>query len=129
MAILVITMVNVQCCHCRASITKILESHKEEFCIEKIEFEEKLNKVIVRGKFDGEKLKKAILDKAGETVKIKEIALVDKWPPQPDPVDSQLPASSTCPAVPAPALPPSRGGRRSEQSCRKARRIRRRQDE
>jgi hypothetical protein len=36
MAILVITMVNVQCCHCRASITKILESHKGTFTMQEV---------------------------------------------------------------------------------------------
>lgn len=42
--------------------------------------------MIVRGKFDGEKLKKTILCKAGKI--IKEIVLVEKWPPPPPPPPS-----------------------------------------
>ena len=41
----------------------------EDFCIEKVEFEDKLNKVIVRGKFSGEKLSKKICYKADRIVK------------------------------------------------------------
>ncbi|KAG2565909.1 hypothetical protein PVAP13_7NG160917 [Panicum virgatum] len=61
MTILVIT-VDLQCCRCRAKITR-------DFCIEKVEFEDKLNKVIVRGKFSGEKLSKKICYKADRIVK------------------------------------------------------------
>jgi len=47
--------------------------------------------VIVRGKFDGEKLKTTILCKAGKIVK--EIAIVEKWPP---------PSPPKCKVVPYP---------------------------
>ncbi|CAN6248430.1 unnamed protein product [Urochloa humidicola] len=78
MTILVIS-VDLECCRCRAKITKVLDCLKEKFCIEKVEFEDKLNKVIVRGKFCGKKLSKKICCKAGRI--IKEIKIVEVWPP------------------------------------------------
>ncbi|XP_062224747.1 protein PYRICULARIA ORYZAE RESISTANCE 21-like [Phragmites australis] len=85
MAILVITA-NLQCCRCRAKITKVLDCLKEEFCIEKVEFEDKNNKVVVRGKFDAEKLRKVVWCKAGKFVM--EIAIVVVWP-KPDPCKTE----------------------------------------
>ncbi|XP_066348691.1 protein PYRICULARIA ORYZAE RESISTANCE 21-like isoform X1 [Miscanthus floridulus] len=84
MGILVIT-VDLECCRCRDKITKVLDSLKEEFCIEKVEFEDKKEKkvVVVRGKFDPEKLCKKVWCKAGKVVK--EIIIVDVWPIPPPP--------------------------------------------
>ncbi|CAN6201818.1 unnamed protein product [Urochloa humidicola] len=78
MTILVIS-VDLECCRCRAKITKVLDCLKEKYCIEKVEFEDKQNKVIVRGKFCGEKLSKKICYKACRI--IKDISIVDVWPP------------------------------------------------
>ncbi|XP_051195945.1 uncharacterized protein [Lolium perenne] len=80
MGILVIT-VDLQCCRCRTKIKNVLECLREDYCIEKIEFEDKANKVIVRGKFDAEKLCKKIWCKACNAVKA--IIIVDVWPPPP----------------------------------------------
>ncbi|CAL5027751.1 unnamed protein product [Urochloa decumbens] len=86
MTILVIS-VDLECCRCRAKITKVLDCLTEEFCIEKVEFEDKLNKVIVRGKFCGDKLSKKICCKACRIVK--DISVVDVWPP-PKPKPQEL---------------------------------------
>ncbi|TKW04132.1 hypothetical protein SEVIR_7G089300v4 [Setaria viridis] len=82
MGILVIT-VDLECCRCRAKISKVLNCLKEEFCIEKIEFEDKNKKVVVRGKFDAEKLCKKVWCKAGKFVK--EIVIAEVWPMPPPP--------------------------------------------
>ncbi|KAL5676129.1 hypothetical protein ACJX0J_012260, partial [Zea mays] len=79
MGILVIT-VDLDCCRCRAKITKVLDCLKEEFCIEKVEFDDKKEKkvVVVRGKFDAEKLCKKVWSKAGKIVK--GIVIAEVWP-------------------------------------------------
>ena len=73
MGILVI-LVDLQCCRCDAKIRKVLGCLEEEYCIEKVEYDVKNNRVIVRGKFDPEKLCKKIWCKAGKI--IKEILIV-----------------------------------------------------
>nr|ACG30511.1 hypothetical protein [Zea mays] len=84
MGILVIT-VDLDCCRCRAKITKVLDCLKEEFCIEKVEFDDKKEKkvVVVRGKFDAEKLCKKVWSKAGKIVKGIVIATVTSASPSP----------------------------------------------
>jgi len=96
MGILVIT-VDLDCCRCRAKITKVLDSLKEEFCIEKVEFEDKKEKkvVVVRGKFDPEKLCKKVWCKAGNKV-VKEIIIVDVWPIPPKPPKPEDPKPEKC---------------------------------
>ncbi|CAM0948220.1 unnamed protein product [Alopecurus aequalis] len=90
MGILVIT-VDLQCCRCKTKIKNVLECLREDYRIEKIEFEDKANKVIVRGKFDVEKLCNKIWCKACNVVKA--IIIVDVWPPPPP---------KTCPTKPPP---------------------------
>ncbi|WVZ85427.1 hypothetical protein U9M48_032358 [Paspalum notatum var. saurae] len=83
MGILVITLEDPECCRCRATITKVLDGLKEDFCIEKVEFDDKEKKVIVRGKFDAAKLQLKIC--AGKACKIiKEMKIVEVWPPPKD---------------------------------------------
>ncbi|CAN6248436.1 unnamed protein product [Urochloa humidicola] len=82
MGILVIT-VDLECCRCRSKITKVLNCLKEHFCIEKIEFQDKDKKVVVRGKFDAEKLCRKVWSKAGKFVK--EIVIAEVWPMPPPP--------------------------------------------
>ncbi|CAL5032369.1 unnamed protein product [Urochloa decumbens] len=82
MGILVIT-VDLECCRCRAKITKVLNCLKEQFSIEKIEFQDKDKKVVVRGKFDAEKLCSKVWSKAGKFVK--EIVIAEVWPMPPPP--------------------------------------------
>ncbi|KAL5214690.1 hypothetical protein ABZP36_003842 [Zizania latifolia] len=79
MAILVIS-VNTQCCRCEEKINKILACLRGKYCIEKIEHEEKGEKVIVRGSFCAEKLRKKIWRKAGCKI-ITDIIIVEVWPP------------------------------------------------
>ncbi|EMS62370.1 hypothetical protein TRIUR3_30783 [Triticum urartu] len=74
MSILVIT-VDLQCCRCKKKIKNVLECLKEDYCIEKIEYEDKDNRVIVRGKFDADKLCKKIWCKACKAVKEIEIVI------------------------------------------------------
>nr|CAB3484393.1 unnamed protein product [Digitaria exilis] len=83
MGILVIT-VDLECSRCRSKITKVLDCLKEEYCIEKVEFDDKNKKVVVRGKFDAEKLCKKVWSKAGTKV-VKEIAIAEVWPMPPAP--------------------------------------------
>ncbi|WVZ85440.1 hypothetical protein U9M48_032369 [Paspalum notatum var. saurae] len=83
MGICVIT-VDLECCRCKAKIAKVLDCLKADFPIEKVEFEEKNNKVVVRGKYDAEKLSQAVWCKAGKIV-VKEIVIVDVWPVPPPP--------------------------------------------
>ncbi|KAG8081807.1 hypothetical protein GUJ93_ZPchr0014g47495 [Zizania palustris] len=104
MAILVIT-VDLQCCRCQAKISKVLACLQEEYCIEKIEYEEKDNRVIVRGKFDASKLRNKIWCKASKVVK--DIIVVEVWPPPPPP-PPKPPGNETPkpPAVPDKPKPP-----------------------
>ncbi|CAD6263890.1 unnamed protein product [Miscanthus lutarioriparius] len=108
MGILVIT-VDLECCCCRAKITKVLDCLKEEFCIEKVEFEDKKEKkvVVVRGKFDAEKLCKKVWCKAGNVVK--EIVIAEVWPMPPPPK----------PCTPSPCKPkPEESKPKPEKKCR-----------
>uniref|UniRef100_I1P616 HMA domain-containing protein n=2 Tax=Oryza glaberrima TaxID=4538 RepID=I1P616_ORYGL len=103
-SILVIT-VDLKCCRCRAKITKVLDCLKAEYCIEKTEFEEKDDKVIVRGNFDAGCLRNKIYCKAGAKV-VKDIKTVDAWPP-PEKKDEKSPVCKLVPfPVPYPAPPP-----------------------
>uniref|UniRef100_A0A0D3FVD7 HMA domain-containing protein n=1 Tax=Oryza barthii TaxID=65489 RepID=A0A0D3FVD7_9ORYZ len=112
MGILVI-LVDLQCCRCDAKIRKVLGCLEEEYCIEKVEYDVKNNRVIVRGKFDPEKLCKKIWCKAGKI--IKEILIVDVWPPPPPPPPPCKPppravlARLVCVCKPAPPPPPPCG--------------------
>uniref|UniRef100_A0A0E0P8K7 HMA domain-containing protein n=1 Tax=Oryza rufipogon TaxID=4529 RepID=A0A0E0P8K7_ORYRU len=67
MGILVI-LVDLQCCRCDAKIRKVLGCLEEEYCIEKVEYDVKNNRVIVRGKFDAGCLRNKICCKAGGKV-------------------------------------------------------------
>ncbi|EAY93959.1 hypothetical protein OsI_15737 [Oryza sativa Indica Group] len=105
-SILVIT-VDLKCCRCRAKITKVLDCLKAEYCIEKTEFEEKDDKVIVRGKFDAGCLRNKICCKAGGKV-VKDIKTVDAWPPPKEQVCKLVPFPVPYPAPPPPSCcPPS----------------------
>uniref|UniRef100_A0A0D9W4G0 HMA domain-containing protein n=1 Tax=Leersia perrieri TaxID=77586 RepID=A0A0D9W4G0_9ORYZ len=77
MAILVIT-VNKECCRCKEKLDKILNHLRCKYCIEKIEYEGE--KVIVRGSFCAEQLRKCIWRKAGCKI-IVNILIVEVWPP------------------------------------------------
>uniref|UniRef100_A0A0E0KQ19 HMA domain-containing protein n=1 Tax=Oryza punctata TaxID=4537 RepID=A0A0E0KQ19_ORYPU len=127
-SILVIT-VDLKCCRCRAKITKVLDclkgeltnifisenvcdAYAAEYCIEKTEFEDKDDKVIVRGKFDAGNLRNKIYCKAGGKV-VKEIKIVDAWPPPkaPEKKKDEKPVCKLVPfPVPYPAPPPACGG-------------------
>ncbi|VAI41193.1 unnamed protein product [Triticum turgidum subsp. durum] len=106
MGILVIA-VDLQCCRCKKKINDVLKCLQEDYCIEKIEYEHKANKVIVRGKFDAEKLRQKILCKACKVVQ--EIIIVDVWPP-PRPTNTCVPEPQTpkrtCKFVPCPCPMP-----------------------
>ncbi|KAF0924910.1 hypothetical protein E2562_014986 [Oryza meyeriana var. granulata] len=79
MAILVISA-NLKCCRCKEKLSKILCSLREKYCIEKTEFEDKDEIVIVRGNFPPDKLRRVIWCKAGGKL-IRDIAIVEVWPP------------------------------------------------
>nr|CAE05277.3 OSJNBb0014D23.11 [Oryza sativa Japonica Group] len=104
-SILVIT-VDLKCCRCRAKITKVLDCLKEEYCIEKTEFEEKDDKVIVRGKFDAGSLRNKICCKAGGKV-VKDIKTVDAWPPPKEPEKKKKDEKPVCKLVPFPVPYPA----------------------
>uniref|UniRef100_A0A0D3FVD4 HMA domain-containing protein n=1 Tax=Oryza barthii TaxID=65489 RepID=A0A0D3FVD4_9ORYZ len=104
-SILVIT-VDLKCCRCRAKITKVLDCLKEEYCIEKTEFEEKDDKVIVRGNFDAGSLRNKICCKAGGKV-VKDIKTVDAWPPPKSPEKKKKDEKPVCKLVPFPVPYPA----------------------
>ncbi|KAL5213613.1 hypothetical protein ABZP36_002765 [Zizania latifolia] len=103
MAILVIT-VDLNCCRCKEKLNKILSSLKWKYCIEKIEHDEKDDKVVVvRGNFCPEKIRKVIWCKAGNFVK--DIVVVEVWPRPPPPPPVKKPVTPPAPSVAAPPPP------------------------
>ncbi|XP_015691435.2 protein PYRICULARIA ORYZAE RESISTANCE 21-like [Oryza brachyantha] len=83
MAILVIHA-DLKCCRCKEKLSKILCSLRAKYGIEKTEYEDKEDRVIVRGNFPPDKLRSVILCKAGGKL-VRDIAIVDVWPPPPPP--------------------------------------------
>ncbi|KAF2933789.1 hypothetical protein DAI22_04g113400 [Oryza sativa Japonica Group] len=99
MGILVISA-DLKCCRCKEKLSKILCSLRDKYGIEKTEYEDKDDRVIVRGNFPTDKLRSVIWCKAGRKL-IRDIAVVDVWPPPKKPET----AGGTTPA-PAVANPP-----------------------
>uniref|UniRef100_A0A0E0P8K8 HMA domain-containing protein n=1 Tax=Oryza rufipogon TaxID=4529 RepID=A0A0E0P8K8_ORYRU len=67
MGILVISA-DLKCCRCKEKLSKILCSLRDKYGIEKTEYEDKDDRVIVRGKFDAGCLRNKICCKAGGKV-------------------------------------------------------------
>uniref|UniRef100_A0A0E0P8K9 HMA domain-containing protein n=1 Tax=Oryza rufipogon TaxID=4529 RepID=A0A0E0P8K9_ORYRU len=101
MGILVISA-DLKCCRCKEKLSKILCSLRDKYGIEKTEYEDKDDRVIVRGNFPTDKLRSVIWCKAGRKL-IRDIAVVDVWPTPPPPKKKPETAGGT---TPAPALAP-----------------------
>lgn len=78
----IIIKVDLDCARCHRKIERVLDRIREkgEFVIDDIEYDEKNNKVIVKGPFDADKLSDKLCCKACKI--IKEIEIVEPPPPQ-----------------------------------------------
>ncbi|TVU44984.1 hypothetical protein EJB05_04450 [Eragrostis curvula] len=79
----IIVKVDLECCRCYTKIQKVLTriQEKGEFCIDDIDYDQKGNRVIVKGPFDADKLADKLCCKACKI--IKEIEIVEPPPPPP----------------------------------------------
>jgi len=79
----IIIKVDLDCARCHRKIERVLDRIREkgEFVIDDIEYDEKHNKVIVKGPFDADRLSDKLCCKACKI--IKEIEIVEPPPPPP----------------------------------------------
>uniref|UniRef100_A0A0D3FVD6 HMA domain-containing protein n=1 Tax=Oryza barthii TaxID=65489 RepID=A0A0D3FVD6_9ORYZ len=70
---------DLKCCRCKEKLSKILCSLRDKYGIEKTEYEDKDDRVIVRGNFPTDKLRSVIWCKAGRKL-IRDITVVDLAP-------------------------------------------------
>uniref|UniRef100_A0A453LU40 HMA domain-containing protein n=1 Tax=Aegilops tauschii subsp. strangulata TaxID=200361 RepID=A0A453LU40_AEGTS len=101
----IIIKVDLDCARCHRKIERVLDRIREkgEFVIDDIEYDEKNNKVIVKGPFDADKLSDKLCCKACKI--IKEIEIVEP-PPPPPPEEPKKEVPAPPPPEPEVVVPP-----------------------
>lgn len=101
----IIIKVDLDCSRCHRKIEKVLDRIREkgEFVIDDIEYDEKNNRVIVKGPFDPDRLADKLCCKACKI--IKEIEIVElPPPPKKEELAPPSPEKETKPETPPPAV-------------------------
>uniref|UniRef100_M8CI99 HMA domain-containing protein n=1 Tax=Aegilops tauschii TaxID=37682 RepID=M8CI99_AEGTA len=101
----IIIKVDLDCARCHRKIERVLDRIREkgEFVIDDIEYDEKNNKVIVKGPFDADKLSDKLCCKAQDH--LKEIEIVEP-PPPPPPEEPKKEVPAPPPPEPEVVVPP-----------------------